>query len=109
MTAIDISRREFIVTGVTAGFAAAVLPVTAWAVTTPSEGIVTEKISVPIEGGSMPGFLAMPKGKGSFPVVLVVHEIFGVHEYIQDVCRRLAQKGYVAVAPYLYSRQGDVA
>ncbi len=65
-------------------------------------------IKIPTVGGEMPGYWARPKGKGPFPVVLVIQEIFGVHEYIQDVCRRLAKVGYFAVAPSLYFRQGDV-
>lgn len=100
------NRREFL--GVTAGFALAVSPVTAWAVETSAEGLVAGSVAIPTAKGTMPGYWAMPKGKGPFPVVLVIHEIFGVHAYIQDVCRRLAQKGYLAVAPYLYFREGDV-
>src|SRR5207244_147519 len=83
-------------------------PVSAWAISTSKEGIVAGPVTLPIQGGEMPGYRAMPKGKGPFPAILVVHEIFGVHEYIQDICRRLALQGYEAVAPYLYHREGDV-
>lgn len=102
------TRRDFVYAGVTAGIALAVSPATAWAITTSGEGLVTGNVQIPTKGGKMPGYHAMPKGKGPFPTVLVVHEIFGVHAYIQDICRRLAKLGYCAVAPYLYFREGDV-
>lgn len=102
------SRRQFISTGVKAGFALAVLPTAAWAISTSADGIEAGPISIPVDGGEMPGYRAMPKGAGPFPAVIIVHEIFGVHEYIQDLCRRMAKEGYLAVAPYLYSRLGDV-
>jgi carboxymethylenebutenolidase len=102
------TRREVITTGVCVGFALATLPISSWAITTPTDNLETSNVSIPVTGGSMPGYLAAPKGKGPFPSVVVIHEIFGVHEYIQDVCRRFAKAGYVAIAPYLYFRQGDV-
>jgi carboxymethylenebutenolidase len=102
-----LSRRDFMVTGIGAGFALAVLPVTAWALTTSSDGLEAGPVRIPVGKESMPGYRAMPKGKGPFPVVIVVQEIFGIHEYIQDVTRRLAHQGYLAVAPSLYFRQGD--
>lgn len=104
-----MTRREVIYTGITAGFALATMPATGWAITTPSDGLATESTSIPVKGGKLPVYRAMPKGKGPFPTVIVIHEIFGVHEYIQDVCRRLAKQGYLAVAPYLYFREGEVA
>lgn len=100
-----MNRRELVGLGITAGFALAVCPVTGLAVTTSEEGLHTESGKV----GEMPIYHARPKSGGPFPVVIVVHEIFGVHAYIQDVCRRLAKVGYLAVAPYLYYRQGDVS
>lgn len=100
-----INRREFIVTSV--GYALAVSPVTALAISTPNEGLVTSDVMIPTGSEKMPGYLALPKGKGPFPTVLVIQEIFGVHEYIKDVCRRFAKEGYAAVAPSLYFRQGD--
>src|SRR5262245_60853939 len=103
-----LSRRQFISHGVSAGFALSVLPIAAWAITTPTDGIEAGPVHIPVEKGTIPGYRAMPKGKGPFPAVIVVHEIFGVHEYIQDVCRRLAKEGFLAVAPDLYSRLGDV-
>jgi carboxymethylenebutenolidase len=103
-----VGRREFMVNGLGAGFALAALPVSAWAITTGDEGIVAGPVEIPTEGGPMPGYRAQPKGKGPFPAVLVVHEIFGVHAYLQDICRRLAKAGYATVCPYLYFREGDV-
>lgn len=104
----DYNRREFIHLGVTTSFALAVCPPMASALTTPADGLITEEVMIPTGEKKMPGYLAMPKGKGPFPTILVVHEIFGVHAYIQDVCRRFAKLGYVATAPYLYFREGDV-
>jgi carboxymethylenebutenolidase len=107
-----MERREFIehsMVGISAGFALSVLPTAVWAITTPGDDLVTGTLSIPVDGGkTIPGYHAMPKGAGPFPVVLVVQEIFGIHEYIQDVCRRLAKQGYLAIAPSLYSREGDV-
>jgi carboxymethylenebutenolidase len=66
-------------------------------------------VKIPAQGGEMPAYRAMPATGGSFPVVLVVEEIFGVHEHIKDVCRRFAKLGYMAIAPELFARQGDVS
>ena len=66
-------------------------------------------MKIPAPDGEMPAYRAMPTRGGPFPVVLVVQEIFGVHEHIKDVCRRFAKLGYLAVAPELYARQGDVS
>jgi carboxymethylenebutenolidase len=104
----DRSRRDFVSQGIGVGFALAVLPAAAWAITTSSDDLEAGPVSIPTDGGPMPGYRAMPKKrKGPLPVVIVVQEIFGIHEYIQDVCRRLARLGYCAVAPSLYFRQGD--
>jgi len=106
------SRRQVIVTALGSGFALAVRPVSAATITTSAEGIVADEVKIPVGGDSIPGYRAMPggkpKGKG-FPVILVVQEVFGVHEHIKDVCRRFAKQGYFAVAPELYARQGDVS
>ncbi len=101
----DLSRRAFVVTSLATGFALAVKPVSAETITTDTGGLVAGEVKI----GDMPGYRAMPEGKGPFPLVLVVQEIFGVHEHIKDVCRRLAKAGYMAVAPELYARQGDVS
>jgi carboxymethylenebutenolidase len=103
------SRRIFITTAVATGFALAVEPVSAEALHTDDDGLVAGEVKIAASGGEMPAYRAMPKGAPSPPVVIVVHEIFGVHEHIKDVCRRLAKLGYLAVAPDLYARQGDVS
>ncbi|MBS1160275.1 MAG: Carboxymethylenebutenolidase [Proteobacteria bacterium] len=103
-----LSRRSFLVTALGAGFALAVQPVMAQtAIATSSEGLTAGEIKVPAEGGEMPAYRAQPAKGGNFPVILVVQEVFGVHEYIKDICRRLAKLGYLAIAPELYARQGD--
>jgi len=104
-----ISRRAFVVGSLAAGFALAVMPVSADTITTDSDGLVAGEVKIPVAGGEIPAYRAMPAKGGPFPTVLVVHEIFGVHEHIKDICRRLAKLGYFAVAPLLYSREGDVS
>jgi len=105
---LPFSRRSFIVTALGAGFALAVQPVSAQStISTDSRGLTAGEIKVPAAGGEMPAYRAQPASGSRFPVILVVHEIFGVHEYIKDVCRRLAKLGYLAIAPELYARQGD--
>jgi carboxymethylenebutenolidase len=104
-----LSRRTFIVGSLAAGFAFAVSPVSAETVTTDSSGLVAGEVKIPVAGGQIPAYRAMPATGGPFPVVLVVHEVFGVHEHIKDVCRRLANLGYFALAPALYAREGDVS
>ncbi|MBY0431640.1 MAG: dienelactone hydrolase family protein [Rhodospirillales bacterium] len=104
-----MARRGFLVGGLAAGFAAAAGPVRAEAIVTSAEGLEAGEVKVPVKGGGMPAYRAMPAQGGPFPVVLVVQEIFGVHEHIRDVCRRLAKLGYYAIAPELYARQGDVS
>jgi carboxymethylenebutenolidase len=105
---LPLSRRGFLVTALGTGFALAVQPVMAQtAITTDSAGLRAGEIQVPTPDGDMPAYLAQPAQSGYFPVILVVQEIFGVHEYIKDTCRRLARLGYQAIAPELYARQGD--
>ncbi|WP_165069574.1 dienelactone hydrolase family protein [Paludisphaera rhizosphaerae] len=104
-----VSRRGFAITTLAAGFAAAVQPVSAQTITTDTEGLDAGEVQIPTADGKVPGYRAVPKGAGPFPVVLVVQEIFGVHEHIKDVCRRFAKLGYYAIAPELYVRQGDVS
>jgi carboxymethylenebutenolidase len=103
------SRREFVVTTLAAGFALAVQPVSADTITTDTKGLEAGEVKIPVKDGEVPAYRAMPATGGPFPVVLVVQEIFGVHEHIKDVCRRFAKLGYLAVAPELYARQGDVS
>ena len=102
-------RRDFIVKNLAAGFALAVRPVTAQTITTSTEGLVAGEITMAVTGGRIPAYRAMPATGKSFPVVLVVQEIFGVHEHIKDICRRFAKLGYFAIAPEMYARQGDVS
>ncbi len=104
----QLSRRAFLVGGVTAGFALAVLPVSAETITTDSNGLTVGEVKIPVTDGTIPGYRAMPSSSSPFATVLVVHEIFGVHEHIKDICRRLAKLGYLAVAPALYAREGNV-
>lgn len=105
---LQLNRRGFLATSLAAGFAAAAGPVAAQtAITTDTEGLTAGMVRIPVAGGSIPAYRAMPEGEETVPVILVVQEVFGVHEYIQDVCRRLAKAGYMAVAPELYVRQGD--
>ena len=103
-----LTRREMMVTSLAVGFAAAALPVRAdTVITTSSEGLTAGEVKIPVADGEIPAYRAMPATGGPFPVVLVVQEIFGVHEHIKDVCRRFAHEGYLAIAPELYARQGD--
>jgi len=105
------SRRGFIQGSIAAGFAAAVAPtgdLLAQVITTDSQGLTAGFVEIPGKDRSIPAYRAMPSGKTTLGCVIVVHEIFGVHEYIQDVCRRFAKLGYMAVAPNFFVRQGDV-
>lgn len=103
-----ISRRDVLKAALGTGFAAAVLPVSAQtAVKTDSEGLSTETVTVTVDGYPVPVYRAQPAGKTGLPVILVISEIFGVHEYIADVARRFAKQGYLALAPNLFARQGD--
>jgi len=109
----NLTRREFVKstvsTALAAGFALAVQPVTAQTIHTDSSGLLVGEIQIPTNSGMIPGYHAMPSAGKNFPVVLVVQEIFGVHEHIRDVCRRFAKQGYLAIAPELFYRQGDVS
>ena len=106
----SLTRRDVMMTTLAAGFAAAVLPVSAdTLVSTSAEGLTAGEVKIPVPDGEIPGYRAMPATGGPFPLVLVVQEIFGVHEHIKDVCRRFAKQGFCAVAPELYARQGDVS
>jgi carboxymethylenebutenolidase len=106
---VRLSRRGFAVTSLAAGFAAAVSPVHAAVITTDSDGLTAGEVKIPVKDGMVPGYRAMPAKGHSFPTVLVIQEIFGVHEHIKDLCRRLAKLGYYAIATELYAREGDVS
>ena len=104
------SRRDFMVSSAAAGFALAVQPVCAQTmIVTDTDGLKAGDVMIPVADGEIPGYMARPAQGSGFGVILVVQEIFGVHEHIKDVCRRLAKIGYLAVAPSLYHRQGDVS
>lgn len=106
----EITRRKFIATATLAtGFALAVQPISAQVITTDAKGLVAGAVKIPVKDGEIPAYRAMPATGKNFPIVLVIQEIFGVHEHIQDVCRRFAKLGYVAIAPELFVRQGDVS
>ncbi|CAN1211518.1 Putative carboxymethylenebutenolidase [Tumidithrix helvetica PCC 7403] len=106
----ELTRRQFIVTSsLAAGFAIAAHPLSAATVTTDSVDLIAGEVKILVKGGEIPAYRAMPKSGNKFPVVLVVQEIFGVHAHLQDICRRLAKLGYLAIAPELYARQGDVS
>jgi carboxymethylenebutenolidase len=105
-----LTRREFItISGMTAGFAIAVQPISAKVITTDRKGIVAGEVKIPVKDGTIPAYRARPTFGKDLPVIIVVQEIFGVHAYIQDVCRRLAKLGYLAIAPEMFYRQGDVS
>src|ERR1700676_4246766 len=105
----DFTRREFVVTTLATGFALAVQPVSAQTISTDTAGLSAGEVKITVADGQMPAYQARPAQGESFPIVLVVQEIFGVHEHIKDLCRRLAKVGYLAVAPELFARQGDVS
>jgi carboxymethylenebutenolidase len=104
---VPFNRRRFLGAALGTGFAAAVLPVGAQTIHTDDAGLSAGEVAVPVPGGVMPAYRAQPAGATHLPVIVVVHEIFGVHEHIADVCRRFAKLGYLAIAPELYFRQGD--
>jgi carboxymethylenebutenolidase len=109
LTENEITRREFVAAALAAGLALAVAPASAQTIATDSTGLVAGDVKVPAGDGDIPAYRAMPASGHPFPVVLVVHEIFGVHEHIKDICRRFAKAGHLAIAPDLYARQGDVS
>ena len=106
----EVTRRGFLVTSLTTGFALAVQPIMAQTtITTDDKGLLAGEVKIPVADGDIPAYRAMPEKGKSFPVAIVIQEIFGVHEHIKDICRRFAKLGYMAIAPELYARQGDVS
>src|SRR5437773_9866348 len=101
-----IARRTFVTTLV-AGFTLAAGPARADAIITDVTGLDAGAVDIAVADGKIPAYRARPAGESHAPVVLVVQEIFGVHEHIKDLCRRLAHSGYYAIAPSLYARYGD--
>jgi len=107
---LRLDRRAFVVTALATGFTTATgHAAAATAIHTPADGLDAGPVQIPAQGGNMPAYRAAPQGRTGLPTVLVVNEIFGVHEYIQDLCRRLAKAGYLAIAPELFARQGDAS
>lgn len=108
--ATSVSRREFVASTLLAGFTLAAGPVMAeTAIITDTQGLTTSEIKIATANGEIPAYQARPVGANKPAVILVAHEIFGLHEYIKDICRRLAKSGYLAVAPDLYARYGDAS
>ncbi|WP_434634106.1 dienelactone hydrolase family protein [Chromobacterium sp. CV08] len=105
-----MNRRHFLAGAGSIGFALAVQPIAAGTIITDSQSLETGTPAIDTGNGAMPGYYARPaKADGPLPLVIVIQEIFGVHEHIRDLCRRLAKQGYLAVAPELYFRHGDPA
>jgi carboxymethylenebutenolidase len=107
-TEAGATRRTALKTALGVGYAASVMPIMAQtAIKTPTDGLTAGEVSIDVKGFKMPAYRAMPAGKKNLPVVLVLSEIFGVHEHIADVANRFARAGYLAIAPELFVRQGD--
>lgn len=105
-----LTRRKFMAAASLAtGFALATHPVGAKTQATDSMGLRAGPVTIPVEDGEIPAYYAQPESGSNFPIILVIQEIFGVHEHLQDVARRLAKIGYLAIAPELFARQGDVS
>ena len=103
-----VDRRDFLKVALGSGFAAAAMPVMAQnVIKTDTAGLTAGTITLTVDGQTVPVYRAQPEGKTNLPVVLVISEIFGVHEHIADVARRFAKLGYLALAPDLFVRQGD--
>jgi carboxymethylenebutenolidase len=105
----SLGRRGFVMTSLMTGFTLATARAEAQVIHTDSVGLVAEEVQIPVSDGVLPAYAARPAGAAVAPVVVVIEEIFGVHEYIKDVCRRLAKLGYLAVAPELYARLADLS
>lgn len=104
-----LARRGFVMTSLISGFTLATQRVEAQAIQTDMTGIEAGETQIPVPGGNMPAYFARPAKGTKFPIVIVNEEIFGVHEYIKDTCRRLAKAGYMAVATEYYARLGDLS
>ena len=106
---VKFSRRGFIASSVATGFALSAGALMAQtAINTPATGLDSGMVSIPVAGGNMPGYMAAPKKAGKYATVIVIPEIFGMHEYQKDICRRLAKAGYYAIVPDLYTRKADL-
>jgi carboxymethylenebutenolidase len=105
----DLARRGFMMTSLISGLTLAATRVEAQVIRTDSTGIEAGEVMIPVSGGTLPGYFAKPAGPGPFPIVLVNEEIFGIHDYIRDIIRRLAKLGYAAVAVEIYARYADLS
>ena len=105
------TRRHFLMATLISGFTPAIVRAqdAAAPIHTDSAGLEAGETQIPVADGHIPAYYARPQGAGPFPTILVIEEIFGVHEYIKDVCRRFAKLGYLAVAPELYARIADLS
>lgn len=102
------TRRTALKAALGVGYAATAMPIMAQtAIKTPADGLTVGEVTIDVNGFKMAAYRAAPAGKTNLPVVLVIQEIFGVHEYIADTARRFAKAGYLAIAPELFQRQGD--
>jgi carboxymethylenebutenolidase len=110
LPAVPFSRRGFLVSGAATGFALSAGPLMAQqAIKTPADGLVTADVKIPVSGGEMPAYTAAPKKAGRFATIIVIPEVFGMHEYQKDIARRLAKVGYYAVTFDPFFRSGDLA
>jgi len=105
----DLTRREFVATTIAAGIALTARSASAQTAATNSGGLAAGDIKIPVPDGEISGYRARPESGGPFPIVLIAYEVFGLQEHIKDICRRFAGQGYLAIAPDLYYRQGDVS
>ena len=109
LTEYPLARRGFVMSGLISGFTLAAGRAEAQAIHTDADGLDAGEMKIAVSDGALPAYFARPKEGGPFPTILVIEEIFGVHEYIKDICRRLAKSGYLAVAPELYARIADLS
>jgi carboxymethylenebutenolidase len=104
-----LARRRFMMSSLITGFTLATQTVAAQAIHTDSTGLIADEVQIPVKDGHLPGYYARPAQGTTFPIMLVNEEVFGVTEYIQDVCRRFAKLGYLAVAPEIFARLADLS
>ena len=106
---MTLDRRTLLMTTLMTGFTLAVARAQEAPIHTDASGLDAGEAQIATPNGPIPAYYARPQGAGPFPIILVIEEIFGVHEYIKDVCRRFARLGYLAVAPELYARIADLS
>jgi carboxymethylenebutenolidase len=110
ITEVKFTRRSFIASSIATGFALSAGPAVAQtAISTPADGLDVGDAQIPVEGGNLPAYFAAPKKAGKYAAVLVIPEIFGMHEYQRDICRRLAKAGYYAITMDPFFRSGDLS